>query len=150
MTIKANGLTVFTEQRIVSFVVIEFGFKPLGWLVAGATLSTHHFLVGLILKMAVDAFRRCFPVLQLWLMAIGTIRICVWAFQVKVGKAVIKGIFIHDNDDGIATFVFGVARSTLVILYFCTESMKPCLLHKVCGDILVTIQAQLALTLLVK
>ena len=83
-------------------------------------------------------------------MAIRTICICVWAFQVEVGKAVIKGILIHDNDDGVATFMFGVARSTLVVLYFCTESMKACLLFKVSGDIFMTIQAQLTLPLLVK
>ena len=64
VTIQANGLAVFAEQRKVSFVVIEFGFKPFGWLVAGATLCTHDFLMGLIFKMAVDALRRRFPMFQ--------------------------------------------------------------------------------------
>ena len=150
VTIQAGSLAMFTEQRIVSFVVIEFGFQPFGWLVAGATFSTHDFLMGLIFKMAVDALRRCFPMLQLRCMTIRTIGICVWAFQVEVGKAVVKGLLIHDNDDGIATFVFGMARSTLVILYFCTESMKACFLFKVCCDLFMTIQAQLTLPFLVK
>ena len=83
-------------------------------------------------------------------MAIRTVCFCVWAFQVEVGKAVVKGLLVHNHDDGVATFVFGVARSTLVILYFCTESMKACLLSKVCRDIFMTIKAQLTLCFLVK
>ena len=63
VTIQTNSLAMLTQQRILGFVVIKLGFKPLSWLVAGATLGTHDFLVGLIFKVTIDTLGGRFPVL---------------------------------------------------------------------------------------
>ena len=73
VTVQANGLAVFAEQRVLGSTVIELGFKPLGRLMARAALGTHDFLVGLIFKMTVDTLGRRFPMLQIWRMAIRTL-----------------------------------------------------------------------------
>jgi hypothetical protein len=141
---------MFAKQRVLGSTVIELGFKPLGRLMARAALGAHDFVVGLILKVTIDTLGRRFPMLQIWRMTIGTLCIGMCALKVKVGKAVIKGILIQNNNDRVATFVFGVARRTLIILYFCTKSMKPFLLLDISCHIFMTIKAEIALPFFVE
>jgi hypothetical protein len=83
-------------------------------------------------------------------MTIRTLCIGMRAFELKVGKAVIKGLLVQDNNDRFATFVLGVARSALIILYFCAKSVKPQLLLDISRDVFMTIKAELTLPLFVE
>ena len=78
-------------------------------------------------------------------MTIRTLCIGMCALKVKVGNAMIKGFLIQNNNDRVATFVFGVARRTLIILYFCTKSVKPFSLLDISCHIFMTVKAEIAL-----
>lgn len=77
VTIEARGLKVLAEQWVIRRRMVELGLQPFCWLVARRAIRTHSVLMRLIVLVAADTGRWCFPTLQVRRMAAFTVGLLV-------------------------------------------------------------------------
>jgi hypothetical protein len=109
MAIQAGGFEMNADQWKIRRVVVEFGFLPIGRDVTFDAGCTKAFLVHVILEMTVNAGTGRIAMFVRRIVAVDAQRFKMFADEFKIGKNVIKRLFIQTDYVGITALMIGVA-----------------------------------------
>lgn len=109
VTIGTGNFLMFSQQRIVSCVVVKTYVGPLSFIVTVSTFSAGEAIVYVIIEVAGHTFGRRVSALYVGFMAICTNGIDVTPKQRVVGEIVVKRVLVERYDREVAAFMIGVA-----------------------------------------
>ena len=90
MTVEAGGLFVLADQTEAGCVMIEFDIDPIDRGVTVRARGTHRLPMYIVVFVAGNAFRRCFAMLFVGVMALAAGGVIVSAKQRKVSVLVFE------------------------------------------------------------
>ena len=112
---------------------------------AALTFLAHRIFVHAVFLMAGVAIEWCFAVLVTRLVAFVAGGPGVLAVQQEISEFVIEGGLIEDDDRGIAAFVICVAARTIASVRSPVQAVVSLAVRHVTRDVVMTIEAELAL-----
>lgn len=145
VAIEACGLAMMADQGKTGRIMVELRFLPADRGMAITAGGAQALLVGIVVRMAVDADGRRLTVLQARLVAIFTGGFEVLSYQLEIGNGVIESRLIEIDDVGIATDMIGMTTRTSLIAHVVAQAVEAGVLLDIGRDIVVAIETKIVL-----